>query len=157
VEQGDRAFESGDYAGAVSAYLEYLREEPNGDQRDRALYRMGLALALPENPSHDPTQAVAYLDQLTTDYPKSSLRPEAELIAALERDTLSLRAEIDQREQQLAAMNREMDGLKEQTGQVDQLRSDLKDREDRIHQLSVELEKLKAIDLQRRPAVPPAR
>ena len=54
-------------------------------------------------------------------------------------------------------MNREVDGLKEQQGGVDQLRSDLKDREDRIRQLSDELEKLKAIDLQRRPAAPPAR
>ena len=90
----------GDYPSAVSAYLDYLREEPNGTQRDRALYRLGLAMALPANPSHDPSQAIAYLDQLAADYPKSSLRPEAKLIAALERDTLGLHAEIEQREQQ---------------------------------------------------------
>jgi tetratricopeptide (TPR) repeat protein len=157
MDQGDRYFESGDYASAVSAYLAYLREEPQGGHRDRVLYRLGLALALPSNPARDPNQAIAYLDQLAADYPKSPLGPEAGLIAALERESLDLHAEMEQREQQLAALNRQLDALKEQQGAVDQLRSDLKDREDRIHELSDELEKLKAIDLQRRPTAPPAR
>jgi len=39
--------------------------------------------------------------------------------------------------------------------QVDKMRSDLKDREERLKKLSEELQKLKEIDLQRRPSRPP--
>ena len=157
LERGDQSFETGDYPKAVKEYLDYLREEPSGTQRDLALYRIGLAMALPANPSHDAGQAIVYLDQLAQEYPKSAFRPEAELIAALERDAQALHAQIEQREQELSTMNQQVEGLKEQQEAMDQLRSDLKDREDKIRQLSVELEKLKAIDLQRRPAAAPAR
>lgn len=39
--------------------------------------------------------------------------------------------------------------------EVDKLRADVREREDRIKQLTTELEKLKKIDLQRRPTRPP--
>lgn len=39
--------------------------------------------------------------------------------------------------------------------QIERLRSDVKERDDRIKQLSDELQKLKEIDLQRRPSRPP--
>jgi len=39
--------------------------------------------------------------------------------------------------------------------QIEKLRSDVKDREDKIKRLSEELQKLKEIDLQRRPSHPP--
>ena len=39
--------------------------------------------------------------------------------------------------------------------QIDRLRGDVKEREERIHQLAEELQKLKEIDLQRKPSRPP--
>ena len=157
LEQAERYFESGDYLNAAVAYEGYLRERPDGKDRDRALYRLGLCLALPSNPSQNPDQAIAYLEELSTQYPKSSYKPEAELISALEREILDLHVIVTKRQQQVDDMSRQIDGLREQQGSLDQLRADLKDREDRIHQLSQELEKLKAIDLQRRPGATPAR
>jgi outer membrane protein assembly factor BamD (BamD/ComL family) len=157
LEQGDRAFDSGDYTAAITSYAAYLREKPNGPERDRALYRLGLALALPANPSQDPGQSIAYLNELAAQFPNSPLRPQAEIIAKLEMEMQELRLEIDQRGQQAESLSRQMDELKQQQGELEQLRTDLKSREDRIRQLSEELEKLKAIDMQRRPAAPPPR
>jgi outer membrane protein assembly factor BamD (BamD/ComL family) len=158
MAQGDRAFDSGDYAAAITSYAAYLRQQPTGPERDRALYRLGLALALPANPSQDPGQSIAYLNELAAQYPSSPLRAQAEIVAQLEMELEQLRSEISQREQQAEAMSRQMEQLSQQQQQdAEQLRTDLKSKEDRIRQLSEELEKLKAIDMQRRPTPPPAR
>jgi hypothetical protein len=42
-----------------------------------------------------------------------------------------------------------------QQGELEKLRSDLTQREERIRQLTAELEKLKQIDMERRPTTPP--
>ena len=39
--------------------------------------------------------------------------------------------------------------------QIDRLKSDVKERDSKIHELTEELQKLKAIDMQRRPSRPP--
>ena len=153
LEQGDRYFDTGDYPNAIHAYTAYLQQSPRGAQGDRVLYRLGLAFALPANPSRDPVQAVAYLNQLSSSFPQSPLRAEADLLAQLEQEIQGLRSEINEKEQQVGALNQQLQRL--QQDELEQLRSDLKNREDRIRQLSDELEKLKAIDMQRRPANPP--
>ena len=40
-------------------------------------------------------------------------------------------------------------------GQIERLKNDAKEREEKLEQLSEELQKLKEIDLQRRPSRPP--
>ena len=57
---------------------------PGDAQIDRVLFRLGMAYALPKNPAHDPAQAIAYLNQLTNQFPASPWRPQAELLAGLE-------------------------------------------------------------------------
>jgi len=121
-------------------------------------------LALPASSSQNPGQSIAYLNELVAQYPNSPLRPQAEIIAHLEMEIQALQAEINQRGQQAESLSRQMDELKQQQdatkqqqGELEQLRIDLKGRDDRIRQLSEELEKLKAIDMQRRPAAPPPR
>jgi len=162
LQQGDRYFDAGDYPAAITAYLAYLRQNPASAERERALFRLGLSLALPANPKSDSAQAIAYWNELASSFPKSPLRPEAELLAQLEEQIQQLQLDIDQREQQKEALSQQLQQLQQsqqlqqvQQGELEQLQSDLKTREERIRQLSEELDKLKAIDMQRRPANPP--
>ncbi|OFV98421.1 MAG: hypothetical protein A3H94_06470 [Acidobacteria bacterium RIFCSPLOWO2_02_FULL_60_20] len=155
LEQGDRYFDAGHYPSAVSAYSAYLTQNPAGAQRDRVLFRLGLAYSLPANPARDPVQAMAYLNELASRHPSSPLRPQAELLATLEGQIQQLHSDIAERQQQVANLSQEMEQLRRQESELQRLQSDLKSREERIRQLTEELEKLKAIDMQRRPATPP--
>jgi uncharacterized coiled-coil protein SlyX len=156
IEQADRSFESADYPGAATAYSNYLTQNPDGAQRDRALYRLGMIYALPDYPARDTSQSVAYLKELAADFPASTLRPQAELFVDLEERIAQLNTDVTERERQLAALNQQVAQLKTQAGTIAQLQEDLKNREERIRQLNDELQKLKAIDLGRHPT-PPAR
>lgn len=156
LELGDQFYDAGDYPAAIAAYSSYLRQNPDGPQNDRVLFRLGLASALPSNPSHDLAQAITYLNQLTSQFPSSPLRTQAELLATLQLQIQQLQLEVEQRGSQIADLSLQMEQLSQQrAGEMARLQDDLKSRENRIRQLSDELEKLKAIDMQRRPATPP--
>ena len=156
MEQGDRHFEAGDYANAVIAYAAYVREQPNGLEADHALFRLALVHALPGHPAQNQDQAIAYLNELVSRFPQSPLRPEAELLLQKEQQIISFRSEIAQREMQVEVLTRQMEELRQAGGEeLDQLRADLKGREERVRQLSEELDRLKAIDMQRRASPPP--
>ncbi|MBI2819901.1 MAG: outer membrane protein assembly factor BamD [Acidobacteria bacterium] len=156
LELGDQFYDVGDYPAAIAAYSSYLRETPGDAQIDRVLFRLGMAYALPKNPAHDPAQAIAYLNQLTNQFPASPWRPQAELLVGLEQQIQQLRLDIEQRESQIAGLTSKMEQLNSQrVGELERLQDDLTGRENRIRQLSDELEKLKAIDMQRRPTTPP--
>lgn len=163
LEQGDRFFDSGDYANSIAAYTAYLNQNPDGTGRDHALFRIGLVYALPSHPLRDAAKASAYFEQLIAQYPQSPLRLQAELVAGLQRQVQSLEQQTQrlaedleqQRALHLAATSREAETLREREKEIAQLQWEVKNREERIRQLSEELEKLKAIDMQRRPATPP--
>jgi tetratricopeptide (TPR) repeat protein len=156
LQLGDKSYDAGNYPAAIAAYSAYLREHPDDPSDDRVLLRLGLASTLPPNASHDPAQAITYWNQLTSQYPASPLRPEAELLAGLEQQLQQLRVDVKQRESQIASLTTEMKQVDQQRAdEMEQIQSDLKNREERIRQLSGELEKLKAIDMQRRPTTPP--
>lgn len=164
---GDRYFDAGDYPNAVAAYSEYLRGSPSASNRDRALFRLGLALVFPESPVHDSQQATRSLQELLTQYPQSPFRPQAQLLLQFQEEAERLQSEISFREERIAQLTREVERLEqaelekmrevERLEQVElaKLRADVSQREERIRQLTQELEKLKEIDMQRRPTPPP--
>lgn len=156
LELGDEAYAAGDYPAAMAAYSAYLREHPDGPQSDHALLRLALSFALPSNPSRNPAKANAYLSRLSSQYPASPLRPEAELLAGLEQQIQQLQLDVQERQSQITRLKHELEQLNQQrSAELQEIQGDLRTREERIRQLSEELEKLKAIDMQRRPAVPP--
>jgi tetratricopeptide (TPR) repeat protein len=156
LELGGQSYDAGDFPAAISAYSEYLRNNPDAVAGDLALFRLGMSYSVPSNPSHDPEQAFAYWKQLVSQFPSSPLRPEAELLTGLHEQIGALVSEAAEREARLADFGRELEQLnQQQVSERDRLQGEMKDREERIRQLSEELEKLKAIDMQRRPAIPP--
>jgi predicted RNase H-like nuclease (RuvC/YqgF family) len=76
-------------------------------------------------------------------------------IEDLEQQAQQLRRDVEQREVQLSAAGEEVEALRQREAELMQLQLDLKGRDERIQQLSQELERLKAIDMQRRPAPRP--
>jgi molybdopterin converting factor small subunit len=165
LELGDRSFDSGDYPAAAEAYRVYLRDNPSAPNRDRALFHLALAHALPGSPLNDPPQAGALLRELRESYPQSPLRPQADLLLQLNEEVERLRlqlqdederlrSEIALREDRIGTLSQEVERL-QQEEEMEKLRADLAQREEKIRQLTEELDKLKQIDMQRRPATPP--
>jgi tetratricopeptide (TPR) repeat protein len=161
-EIGETAFEAGDYPQAIEAYTAYLQTTPDGPNTDRALFRLALAHALPENPARDTTRSVELLEELVFRYPNSLFRSPAEVLLRQQRELASersqverLRADLNRQESQIQTLSLELDRTRQadQT-ELERLRADLTRREERVRQLTEELEKLKQIDLQRRPAAP---
>jgi hypothetical protein len=156
LEIGDRSYEAADYPAAIRAYSRYLRENPDTDAADHTLFRLALAYALPSNPSRDEALAVLYLGQLMSRFPESPLRPEAELLVSLQQQLRRVHDEVAQRDLLNFGLRRRFDQLsQEQASGAEEFKGELTRRENRIRQLSEELERLKAIDMQRRPVTPP--
>jgi hypothetical protein len=153
---GDESYDVGDYRTAITAYSTYLRENPSGAAADRVLFRMGMAHALAPGPEQDMDLAVFYMNELRKRFPNSPLRPEAELLVSLQLQLRRLRDEVAQEELLSSGLRQRLNQLGEQQASTaEELQGELSRKEDRIRQLSAELERLKAIDMQRRPTTPP--
>lgn len=121
---GETLFKLGSYVKAVHSFEAFLNDNPKSEERDVALFHLGLARALSGDTTKELRQAEAAFRMLISESPKSPYRRQAEYILGLQ-------------------------------SQIDKLRSDLKDRDERVKKLSEELQRLKEIDLQRRPSLPP--
>ncbi|MBI2821218.1 MAG: tetratricopeptide repeat protein [Acidobacteria bacterium] len=130
-QRAELSFEAGNYAEAAQAYELYLQEDGTPANRDRVLFRLGLVHALPGSLVYDWAQAAKYLRELTDAFPQSLYAHEARLILELQEDVEHLQ------------------------GEVERLQGDIAKRDAKIRQLSDEMERLKEIDLQRRPSRPP--
>ena len=118
----EQDFEAGQYQQAAESYEKFLYTFPKAPNHDRALFHLGLSLAL-AGEDRDMRQTEAAFQKLIAEFPQSSYRRQAEWILSLQT-------------------------------RIRQMQSDLKDRDDRIRQLGDELQKLKSIDLERRPSRP---
>ena len=152
LERGEQSLRAGDYLQAVAAYEAYLKEQPEGARRDQALYHLALAHAFAESPVRDLRKAAALLRELLETLPESSYRAEAVVLQSLLAETAELRAEAQQREQDIQTLS---ENSQQQEQQVQTLSEDVQQREQRIRALSEELQRLKEIDMRRRPARPP--
>jgi hypothetical protein len=123
-ETGEINFKAGDYSKAVRSFEDYLKTGTKSENRDLALFYLGLSRALANNANRSFRRAEDALKRLIAEFPTSPYRGPAELILGLQ-------------------------------AQVDSLQSDVKEKEAKIKQLSEELQKLKEIDMQRRPSRPP--
>lgn len=166
----DHYFESGRYLEAAAAYRAYLAEQPDDAQRvARALFRLGLAHAVPDSPIYDPRQAVELLERLLIVDPDGPYGVEATLIRNLQRQVLSLIDEVDRRQLRIAELRAMLHGA-----QLDlqQAQSEFEERQETVEALTREiaalreqirtvtaelasrqreLDRLKAIDLDRPP------
>lgn len=128
---GERYFEAGDYPNAAQAYETYLRNNHLAANRDRVLFRLALAYALPGSPVRDLPRAMQLLQQLVDMSPQSPFKPQGEFLLRIHQEVDRLRADVTKRDERIKELNRELE------------------------KLNRELEKLKQIDMQRRPSRPP--
>jgi len=112
LEQPDRAFAAGNYDEAARGYEAYLRTTTSGEQRDQALFQLGLAYALRPAPATDWPRATAALKQLLEEYPESPLKAQANLILSLRADLDQVTNDARQRDQKLRQLTTELDRLK---------------------------------------------
>ena len=113
MEDATRAYDTADYARAVARFEEYLRMAPLGDQRDFALFQIGLIYALPEFPQRDWVKSTSYLKRLLTEHPKSPYQPHAQLLLNLRSEVTQLTADKERLEQRNRQLNTELERLKQ--------------------------------------------
>jgi hypothetical protein len=123
LEQANRAFAAGRYEEAGQGYENYLNSPATGD-RDTALFNLALSYIL--RPAPDWTTALKNFKDLATGFPKSPLKPPADMLSTLYTDITTLRSAADQNA------------------------ATLKQRDQKIQQLTTELDRLKKIDADRR-------
>jgi outer membrane protein assembly factor BamD (BamD/ComL family) len=138
LKQGEISFEKGELGQAVIAYENYLRQTPNPKDHDRVLFRLALAYAIPGHPSHNPERSTELFNRLVALFPQSRLKPQAEYILRLQAESENLKT-INESAQ----------------AELEKTRAGVRERDERIKLLREELDKLKKIDLERRPSRPP--
>jgi TolA-binding protein len=111
LETANRDFSTGAYGNALRSYEQYLSLVPSGGQRDEALFHLGLIYAMPGDPRQDWQRASSYLTRLVTEFPSSPLKPAAELILAMRKETVQLTTESQQRDQRIRQLNTELERL----------------------------------------------
>ena len=141
LKQGEISFEKADFGQAVIAYENYLRQTPKPKEHDRVLFRLALAYAIPGHPTHNPGRSTELLNRVVALFPQSPLKPQAEYILRLQAESENLKT-VNESTQ---AMQTELE----------KTRAGVRERDERIKLLREELDKLKKIDLERRPSRPP--
>jgi outer membrane protein assembly factor BamD (BamD/ComL family) len=141
LKQADIAFEKADFGRAVAAYENYVRGTPQSKDYDRALFRLAIAYAVPGHPSQNAARSTELLNRLIDLFPQSPLRPQAEYILHLQSESRNVKG--------LQESNQDLQADLEKT------KASVKERDERIRLLREELNRLKKIDLERRPRRPP--
>ena len=112
LQDANRAFTAGNYDEAAHLYEAYLREFPNGDVRDQALFNLAMSLALRVPTATDWTKVTAPLKELVDGYPKSPLKPPAAMILLLHSEIDQLNAESKKQDSKIKQLTTELDRLK---------------------------------------------
>jgi hypothetical protein len=111
-EQAERAFAAGNYDEAIRGYENFLLVSATAQQRDEALFRLGLCYLLRNNGSSDWQRGKSTLQQLINDYPDSSLKRPAAVILSLRSQVDELAGNIKAREQSMRQLSLELERLK---------------------------------------------
>ena len=113
LDEADRAFGANGYPRAALRYEEYLFLSPSGDQRDRALFQLGVIHSVPGYLEYDPQRTALFLKRVINEYPASPLKPVAELILGLQDELGQLAANRDQANQRVQQLTAEVERLKQ--------------------------------------------
>ena len=146
-ESGEARFATGDFVAAASFYEEYLKSGSAKD-RDLALYHLGLALALQGATTEILEKSQNTLQQLLQEYPQTAHFSEATLLLSLQTEIKKLSNAADQKEAELNGTRTR------QQAEIDKLKNEIKEQQARIKTLTEELQRLRDIDMERRPSRP---
>jgi outer membrane protein assembly factor BamD (BamD/ComL family) len=142
---GDDSFVTGNYTDAALSYETYLAGSATAPDRDKAMFRLGLAYVLADKSPQGAAKAQDQFRTLLRQFPKTRYRTEVEYILSLQTDLD--KAQLDLRKRSANARERN-EKIKDMTEKI-------KERDEKIRQLTQELDRMKKIDLERRPSRPP--
>lgn len=146
-ELGEARYAAGDFGAAASFYEAYLRSGLAKD-RDLTLFHLGLAHALQGATPENLEKSQAILQQLVQQYPATPYLAETQLL-------LSLQEEIKRRADAANQKQVELNGIKvKQQSEIDRLKNEVKEQQARIKTLTEDLQRLRDIDMERRPSRP---
>ncbi|MSO20140.1 MAG: hypothetical protein EXQ56_06685 [Acidobacteria bacterium] len=155
---GDAAYAARDSAVAVGNYQKFLVAGTLSSERDRVLFRVGLLHLLPASPLHDIAQAKTTLQLLMEAYPTSDYSVQARLYLDLYQEVEQQTSSIAEYRHRIEELGAEMTRLKADDAMkaedLQKLKAEAARREERIRQITTDLDRLKEIDMLRRPAVP---
>jgi len=112
LQDANRAFIAGNYDEAAHLYEEYLHENPTGDVRDQALFNWAMSLALRVPAATDWTKVTGVLKELVDGYPKSPLKPPAEMILSQHSEIEQLSGDSKQKDQKIKQLNNALEQYK---------------------------------------------
>jgi uncharacterized small protein (DUF1192 family) len=177
----DQFYDSGEYLDAAQAYELYLKENPEAGDRDRAMFRLALSYALAGGEPENFRKSQNLMRTVYTQFPESQYKKTIQVILSLQTDIDRLRVDLSEKSGQIKELSESLE-IKDRTiAEKIQLAQDkdkvllqkdrvirdkekiitdrdkaLEELEDRILKLTQELERMKRIDLQRRPSRPPS-
>jgi len=146
-ELGEARYVAGDFEAAVSFYEAYLKSGSAMD-RDLAFYHLGLAYALQGVTPENLEKSQGMLQQLVQQYPGTTYISEATLLISLQAEIIKLLDAVNQKQVELNGVK-----AKQQT-EIDELKNEIKDQQARIKTLTEDLQRLRDIDMERRPSRP---
>jgi hypothetical protein len=113
LDQANRAFLNGNFDDASRGYESFLRLTSTGDdQRDFALFQLGLTFVLRPATAADWPKAAATFKQLQDEYPASPLKASANLVMSLHAEVDQAAADLKQRDLRIKQLTTELDRLK---------------------------------------------
>jgi TolA-binding protein len=145
LDVGEESFEAGRYADAAVSYESYLAGRPDAQDRDKAVFKLGLAYALVDQSPEGISKAQDQFRTLVRLFPKSRYRSEAEYILSLQTGIEKAQADLRKRSANARGKDERIRDMNEK----------LKERDEKIRQLTQELDRMKKIDLERRPSRQP--
>ena len=110
---GEADFYAGKYQQAALSFESFLDGNPEAENRDRALFLMGLARAMADGSAGGQLHSEAALKQLISEYPDSPYRKQAEYILDLKTQIEKLRADVRKRNQTIKELEEELKRLKQ--------------------------------------------
>jgi chromosome segregation ATPase len=151
---------------AAEAYEEDLNEGiETREEEALTLFRLGLIYARDESSLYDPSRSVEMLSRCLEVEPDSAFELQARLLLGLEQEVVRLRVDVAKRKQRIEILFTELSELQEKieraegqvgareqkvdtlSDQIDSLRQKIDSLMREVEEKEVELERLKAIDL----------
>jgi tetratricopeptide (TPR) repeat protein len=173
ADTAERYFKAGKYPEAAQTYESFLNANPQVPDRDRFLFRLAVSYALAGGEPEYFRKARNLLLTIFTQFPDSEYKAETQYILSLQADIDRLRVDLHEKSYRVSEQDytlsdknkalkdkdkvlREKERiLREKERALNERDTALKEKEDKIRKLTEELERMKKIDLQRRPLRPP--
>lgn len=113
LQPADNLAIKGDYEGALKAYEDVVKLFAVDSPGDKALFRMGLIWAHPDNPERDVEKALKYFQQLPRDFPRSPLKRQASLWVSTINELIRHEDRVQELEEAVKSLNNRLNALKE--------------------------------------------